>query len=58
MAWISEVFGKLHFKVCQLSNIRNHCFQRYENAVRMRRVCRLDSSLLLRDVVARYVEGF
>jgi hypothetical protein len=58
MAWISEGFGKLLCRVCQVSNIRNQRCQSYENAVRLWRVCRLDGSLLLRDVATEHVEGF
>jgi len=60
MVWTSEGFGKLHCRLYQVSYtcIRNHRFQIYENTVRDRCVCRLDGSLLLRDVVAEQVEGF
>jgi hypothetical protein len=58
MAWTNTGFGKLYCRLYQISYIRNHRFKSYENAVRVRRVCCLDDSLLLRNVVAKNIEEF
>jgi hypothetical protein len=49
--WCGQVKGLVNLIVGsnQVFYIRNHSFQIYENAVRVRRVCRLDGSLFVRE---------